>query len=57
MEFSPGPTMPNVRTGLAAARLDVAEEAPRILVLGGGLSTEVLAHDAQTGARAARRRQ
>jgi hypothetical protein len=52
MEFSPGPTMPNARSGVAAARLDAAEGAPRILVVGGGLSTTtMLAVDAQIEAR------
>jgi hypothetical protein len=52
MEFSPGLTMPSVRPGAAAVRLDAAEEAPRILVLGGGVSTTaLLAVRAETGAR------
>jgi hypothetical protein len=58
MEFSPGPTMTTARSGAAAARLDAAGEDARILVLGGSVSsTEILAVDAHTGARAARRRQ
>jgi hypothetical protein len=58
MEFSPGPAMSSTRSGVAAVWLDAAGEDARILVLGGGGSTtEVLAVDAHTGARAARRRQ
>jgi hypothetical protein len=57
MEFEPGPTMQVGRIGIAAVRLDAAGEAPRILVLGGEISgTEVLAIDAQGGARATRHR-
>jgi len=57
MEFAPGPTMQTARSNIAAVRLDAAEEAPRILVLGGGLSsTEVLAIDAQRGTRVTRPR-
>ncbi len=56
-EFAKGKKMSRKRSGVAAVRIDVAEEAPRIRVLGGGISTEVIAVDAQTGARAARRRQ
>jgi hypothetical protein len=47
MEFAPGPTMPSARSGIAAARFDAAEGAPRILVVGGGVTTTaVLSVDA-----------
>jgi hypothetical protein len=58
MAFEPGPAMQTARSSIVAVRLDAAEEETRILVLGGGLfSTEVLAVDAQRGARATRHRQ
>jgi len=52
LEFSPGPTMQRAHKNAATARLDAAGDGRRILVLGGGFSTtEMLAVDAQTGAR------
>ncbi|KAJ1450588.1 hypothetical protein M885DRAFT_621548 [Pelagophyceae sp. CCMP2097] len=51
MEFEPGPAMLTARCGGAAVCLGAVEVEPRILVLGGRLSTtEVLAVDALRGA-------